>query len=182
MNASTLASSCESQMFHMTAASNEAETSKSSARIVIFFFIICNFEVFSIILILEKKCDCSPHKSALSCLCYMFSVTCLGTFMLLPVSHGVCSQFISYLVQLVSPLYIYSPSVSLVLCELLNVMVVCLPIILFFVPFGFWLIVCSSFSMKCLHIDPCLCLLLHNITVFDWNVSLTSASLSLYLV
>ncbi len=75
---------------------------------------------------------------------------------------------------------IYSPNVSLVLCELLNVMVVCLPIILFFVPFGFWLIVCSSFSMKCLHIDPCLCLfpqLLHNVTVFHWHVSL-----KLYLV
>ncbi len=85
--------------------------------------------MFSIILILENNCDCYPHKSVLSCLCYMFSVPCLGTFMSLPVSHGVCSQFISYLVQLVSPLYIYSPSVSLVLCELLNVMVVCLPVV-----------------------------------------------------
>ncbi len=74
--------------------------------------------------------------------------------MSLSVSRGVCSQFVSYLVQLVSLLCIYSPSVSLVLCELLNVMVVCLPVILFFVPFGFWFIVCSSFSMKCLHIDP----------------------------
>ncbi len=50
---------------------------------------------------------------------------------------------------------VYNPSVSLVLCELLNV---CLRVILFFVRYGFWLIVCSSFSMKCLHIDPCLCL------------------------
>ncbi len=46
--------------------------------------------------------------------------------MSLPVSRGVCSDFVSYLVQLVSLLYIYSiyiPSVSLVLCELLSVMV-----------------------------------------------------------
>ncbi len=47
--------------------------------------------------------------------------------------------------------YIHIPSVSLVLCELLNVMVVCFHVV-------FWLIVCSSFSMKCLHRDPCLCL------------------------
>ncbi len=81
------------------------------------------------------------------------------------------------------PVYcIYSPCVYLVLCKLLNVMVVCLPIIQFLIPFGFWFIVCSSFSMKCLHIDPCLCLfsqLLHNFTVFDWHVFL---SLRLYLV
>ncbi len=70
--------------------------------------------------------------------------------MSLPVSRGVCSQFESYLVQLVSLqcIYIYSPSVSLVLCELLNVVVVCLPAILFFVRFGFWLLVCSSFSIN----------------------------------
>ncbi len=62
--------------------------------------------------------------------------------MSLPVSRGVCNQFVSYLVQLVSLLYIYIyiPSVSLVLCELLNVMVVCLSVILFFVPFGFGLL------------------------------------------
>ncbi len=47
--------------------------------------------------------------------------------MSLPVSRG--SQFIAYLVQLVSLLYIYSPSVSSVLSELLNVMVVCLPVV-----------------------------------------------------
>ncbi len=73
--------------------------------------------------------------------------------MSLPFSRGVSSQFVSYLDQFVRLLYIfskYSPSVSLVLCELLNVMVVCLPVVvgLLFV----------SFSMKCLHIDPCLCL------------------------
>ncbi len=122
--------------------------------------------MFSFILVLENKCDCS-HKSALSCLCYMFSVPCLG----------LLCHFLSPMVLVVS-LYlllfsllascIYSPSVSLVLCELLNVIVVCLPVILLFVPFGFCLIVCSSFSMKCLHIDPCLCLfsqLFHNVTV-----------------
>ncbi len=74
-----------------------------------------------------------------------------------------------------------SPSVSLVLCELLYVMVVCLPVILLFVLFGFWLIFCSSFSMKCLHTDPCF-QLLHIVTDFDCHVSLTSASLNLYLV
>ncbi len=87
--------------------------------------------------------DCSPHKSIISCLCYKFSVTCLRRLSL-PVSRGVCSQFVSYLVQLVSLLYIYSIYIYVAL--------------VFFVPFGFWLIVCSSFSMKCLHIDPCLCL------------------------
>ncbi len=61
------------------------------------------------------------------------------------------------LVDMIS-LCIYSPSVSLVTCELLNVMVVCLPVILFYAPLDFWLIVCSSFSIKYLTIDPCLCL------------------------
>ncbi len=72
---------------------------------------------------------------------------------------GLLCHFLSPVVFIVS-LYlilislfascIYSPSVSLVLCELLNVMVVCLPMVvgLLFV----------SFSMKCLHIDPCICL------------------------
>ncbi len=75
-----------------------------------------------------------------------------------PVSRGDCSQFASYLVQHVSLLYIAC---------------------------GCWLIVCSTFSMKCLHIDPCFCIfsqLLHNVTDFEWHVSLTSASLSLFLV
>ncbi len=72
-------------------------------------------------------------------------------------------------------IYIYSHSVSLVLCELFNVIVVCLAAILFFVHLDFWLIVCSSFSMNCLHI------IFPSVTVFDWHVSLTSASLGLYL-
>ncbi len=86
-----------------------------------------------------------------------FSVPCLGLLchFLSPVVFVVS---LYHLVQLVSLLYIYSPRVSLVLCELLNVMVVCLPVILFFVPCGFGLIVCSSFFIKYLHIDPCLCL------------------------
>ncbi len=42
---------------------------------------------------------------------------------------------------------VYSPSVSLVLCELLNVMVVCWFVILFFVRCGFGFIVCYSFSI-----------------------------------
>ncbi len=33
------------------------------------------FEVFSFILVLGNKRDCSPHKSALSCLCHMLSWT-----------------------------------------------------------------------------------------------------------
>ncbi len=63
-------------------------------------------------------------------------------------------------VKLVSPLcvyiYIYSPSVYLVLCELLNVMVLfdCYSVLCLVLAF----IVCSSFSIKHLHIDPCLCL------------------------
>ncbi len=134
--------------------------------------------MFSFILVLENNCDCSPHKSALSCLCCIFCVLS-WTLMSLPFSRGVCSQFVSYLVQLVSlvcvcvcvciytytltdhfirdtclianqPItwlqlnpfrhldvvkttsrYIYtqSPSVSLVRCKLLKVMVVCLPVI-----------------------------------------------------
>ncbi len=32
-------------------------------------FIFAIFEVFRFILVLENKCDCSPHKSALSCFC-----------------------------------------------------------------------------------------------------------------
>ncbi len=68
-------------------------------------FVFCNFEVFSFILVLENKRDCSPHKSALSYFCCIFcALSC--TFMSLPVSCGVCSQFVSYLVQLVSLLYI----------------------------------------------------------------------------
>ncbi len=65
--------------------------------------------------------------------------------MSLPVSHCVFCQFVSDLVKLISLLcilyiYIYIPGVSLVLYELLNVMVVCLPVILFFVPSGFGLL------------------------------------------
>ncbi len=61
----------------------------------------CNFEVFSFSLVSENKHDCSPHKSALSCFCCIFCVLS-WTFMSLPVSRGACSQFVSYLVQLVS--------------------------------------------------------------------------------
>ncbi len=42
------------------------------------YLFMCNFEVFSFILVLENKRDWSPHKSALSCLCFMCSVSCLG--------------------------------------------------------------------------------------------------------
>ncbi len=80
--------------------------------------------------------------------------------MSLPVFRGVCRQYVSYLVQLVILLYIYIYIYIYVGLNAvgLNVMVVCLPILLFFVPCGYWLIVCCSFSMKYLHIDPCLCL------------------------
>ncbi len=67
-------------------------------------FCFCNFEVFSFILVSENKRDCSPHKSALSCFCCIFSALS-WTFMSLPVSRGACSQFVSYLVKLVSLLY-----------------------------------------------------------------------------
>ncbi len=60
--------------------------------------------MFSFILVLENKRDCSPHKSALSCFCCVFCALS-WTFMSLPVSRGVCIQFVSDLVQLVSLLY-----------------------------------------------------------------------------
>ncbi len=131
-----------------------------------------NFEVFSFILASENKCDCSPHKSALSCFSCVFCAL-YWTFMSLPVSRGVCSQFslLASCIYIYIQYSIYRPSVSLVLCELLSVMVM--------FSCGCWLIVCFSVCMKCLHIDPCLCLFspfLHNV------VSLTSASLCLYLV
>ncbi len=53
-------------------------------------FCFCNFEVFSFILVSENKCDCSPHKSALSCFCCVFCALS-WTFMSLPVSRGACS-------------------------------------------------------------------------------------------
>ncbi len=135
----------------MTAAGNEAKTSTSSARdfdflillnIILLSFILqrpfegycflfilfCKFEVFSFILVLENKCNCSPHKSALSCF-VAFSLPCPGLL-----CHFL-SLWCLYLIlfsMLASCIYIYnicmySPSVSLVLCELLNVMLsVCL--------------------------------------------------------
>ncbi len=75
-----------------------AETSTSSARRQDFFILLhcilfilytaetflkvifcCNFEVFyfGVIYFGEHKCDCSPHKSALSCF-GAFSVPCPG--------------------------------------------------------------------------------------------------------
>ncbi len=90
--------------------------------------------------------------------------------MSLPVSRGACSQFISYLVQLVSLLYIYSPSVSSVISELLNVMVCVLLFVLVF------------YEMPAHRsLPPPVSQLLHSVTVLDWHVSL-SASLSLDLV
>ncbi len=148
-------------------------------KVIIFCF--CNFEVLRFILVLENKCYCSPHKSALSCFCCIFC-TLSWTFMSLPVSRGVCSQFVSYLVQLVSLLYIYSiyiiPSVAIVLCDLLNVMFVCLPL-----GFGllFVLVVLWNACTEMLAY-ACFPQLLNNVTDFDWHVSFTSASLSLYLV
>ncbi len=113
----------------MTAAGNEAETAHPVQEdygflfllnIILFIlyteetflkdivFLFCNFEVFSFILVSENMCDYSPHKSALSCFCCIFCALS-WTFMSLPFSRGVCSQFVSYLVQLVSLLYcIYS--------------------------------------------------------------------------
>ncbi len=75
-----------------------------------------------------------------------------------------CSPFVHWSPQVCLILFslcIYSSSASLVHCELLNVMVVCLPVILFFVRVGFWFIVCFI-----LHIDPRFPQLLHNVTVF----------------
>ncbi len=39
--------------------------------IIIIIIYFCNFELFSIILVLENKRDCSPHKSA-----FLVCVTC----------------------------------------------------------------------------------------------------------
>ncbi len=79
---------------------------------------------------LKNKGDCSSHKSALSWFCCIFSVFS-WTFMSLPVSCGVCSLYLILFSLLDSCIYsIYRPSVSLVRCELLNVMVVCLPVVI----------------------------------------------------
>ncbi len=61
-----------------------------------------NFEVFSFILVIENKCNCSPLKSALSCFCCFFCALS-WTFMSLPVSD----KFVSYLFQLVSYCMLY---------------------------------------------------------------------------
>ncbi len=96
----------------------------------------------------------------------MFSVPCLKHLchFLSPVVFVVSLYLILFSLL---PYSIYSPSVSLVLCELLSVMIVYLPSILFID--SLLLIVCSSFSMKCLYINPCLCIifpqLLHNVAV-----------------
>ncbi len=63
----------------MTAAGNEAEIAHPVQEdfdfliFFLFFYLLlaCNFEVLSFILVLENKRDCSPHKSTLSCLCYI---------------------------------------------------------------------------------------------------------------
>ncbi len=47
---------------------------------IYYYLFIAILEVFSFNLVLENKCDCSPHKSALSCLCYMFSVLVLDFY------------------------------------------------------------------------------------------------------
>ncbi len=98
----------------------------------------------------------------LALVCYMFSVPCLGLLChFLSSVVFVDSMYLILFSLLFSCIYIYIYIyiyIALVICELLKVMVVCLPILLFFVPCGYWLIVCCSFSMKYLHIDPCLCL------------------------
>ncbi len=127
---------------------------------------------------LKNKGDCSSHKSALSWFCCIFSVFS-WTFMSLPVSRGVCSLYLILFSLLDSCIYsIYRPSVSLVLCEWLNVMVVCLPVVI-----GLLFILVLPWN-ACTYIlaSACFSQLLHNITVFDCHVYFTSASLSLYLV
>ncbi len=62
--------------------------------------------MFSFILDLENKCDYFSLKSALSCFCCIFCPLS-WTFMSFPVSRGVCSQFVYYLVQLFSLVYVY---------------------------------------------------------------------------
>ncbi len=94
----------------------------------------------------------------------VFSVPCLGRLchFLSPVVFVVSLYLIlfSLLASCVYIyIYIYSPSVSLVLCEFVSECNGCL-----FAHHSvlcslwFWFIVCCSFSMKCLHIDPCFCL------------------------
>ncbi len=123
-----------------------AETSTSSARRQDFFillhfslFILYTAETFLKVVFFVclffaiwggNKAWLLSSQISFSCFCCSFCALS-WTFMSLPVSRGVCSQFVPDLVQLVSLLYIYiyTHSVSLVLRELLNVMVVCLPVV-----------------------------------------------------
>ncbi len=72
----------------------------------IYLFLACNFEVLSFILVLDSKRDCSPHKSTLSCLCYMFSVPCLLCHFLSPMVV-VVSLYLILFSLLASCIYIY---------------------------------------------------------------------------
>ncbi len=62
--------------------------------------------MFGFILVLENKRDCSPHNQLILVVLHVLCALS-WTFMSLPVSRGVCSHFVSYLVQLVSLYFIY---------------------------------------------------------------------------
>ncbi len=139
----------------MTAAGKEAETSTSSARRLWLFN-----EIFSFILLanlqfwgvhfyfsLENVIPLLTKQLFL----VVFHVLCAmsWTFMSLPVSRGVCSQFVSYLVQLVSLLYtVYTAFFSSLWVVECNGSL-----------FARYSVLCSlwflayCFSMKYLHID-----------------------------
>ncbi len=99
MNVSSLESRCESQVFYIwdedtthpvqedfdfllllniILSIHYTEETFLKDIVCFFLFFFCNFDVFSYILVLQDKRDCSPHKSTVSCLCYMFSVPCPG--------------------------------------------------------------------------------------------------------
>ncbi len=68
------------------------------------YLFICNFEVFRFILVLENNVTALlTNQLFLLLLHVLYALS--WTFMSLPVSCGVCSQFVSYLVKLVSLLY-----------------------------------------------------------------------------
>ncbi len=74
--------------------------------------------VFSFILVLENKRDCSPHKSALSCFCYMFSMPRLGLLchFLSPVVF-VVSLYLILLHLLASCIYTGASKKKIEYCE-----------------------------------------------------------------
>ncbi len=101
-------------------------TAENFLKVIVFFFFFCAILRCSVLFWFQKISVIACLSNQLFLVLVALSLPCPG-LLSLPVSRGVFSQFVSYLVQLVSLLYIiqysiYRPSVSLVLCELLSVM------------------------------------------------------------